>query len=70
MYSNLNDTNSGIRSKVVRSLGKMAKYGHFNIQERERFKKLCSNILGKDDDFDWDRAYVVRKEAEEALKYV
>ena len=27
-------------------------------------------ILGEDEHFDWDRAYVVRKEAKEALAYV
>jgi len=27
-------------------------------------------ILGKDEQFEWDRAYVVRKEAQEAVGYV
>jgi hypothetical protein len=27
-------------------------------------------ILGEDEAFQWDRAYVVRKEAREALQYV
>jgi hypothetical protein len=37
--------------------------------EREKLKASCRLILGTDGDYDWDKAYIVRKEAEEALKY-
>ncbi|MDY6835422.1 MAG: hypothetical protein SVY53_11540 [Chloroflexota bacterium] len=67
---NLADKNAGIRAKAVRSLGKLAKYGHLNKKEMEKLKELCYLILGIDDNFDWDRAFIVRKEAQEALSYL
>ena len=69
LQKNLADTNPGIRSKAVRSLGKFAKYKHLSMDERRQLKSTCLLILGKDENFEWDRAYVVRKEAEEALNY-
>jgi HEAT repeat protein len=69
LQNNLADPNAGIRAKAVRSLGKLARYGHLNAQEREKLEALCQLILGVDGSFDWDRAYIVRKEAEEALSY-
>jgi hypothetical protein len=32
-------------------------------------KAVCHRIMGTDESYDWDRAYIVRKEAEEALEY-
>jgi HEAT repeat protein len=63
------DPNPGIRAKAVRSMGKLAKFGHLNTEEKSRFAKTCNLFLGTDDKFDWDRAFIVRKEAQEALKY-
>lgn len=70
LRNNLADTNAGVRAKAVRSFGKLAKYGHLNGEEREKLKVLCNRILGTDDEFEWDRAYVVRREAEEALEHL
>lgn len=70
LQHNLADVNPGIRAKAVRSLGKLARYGHLITQEREKLKATCLLILGEDENFEWDRAYVVRKEAKEALNYV
>ncbi|MBI3005010.1 MAG: hypothetical protein HYY49_06290 [Ignavibacteriales bacterium] len=69
LQKNLADPNPGIRSKAVRSLGKFAKYDHLSTDERRKLRSTCLLILGKDENFEWDRAYVVRKEAEEALTY-
>jgi HEAT repeat protein len=66
---NLADPSPGIRAKAVRSFGKLAKYGHLNAAERDRLNSLCRLILGIDGNFDWDRAYIVRREAKEALEY-
>jgi HEAT repeat protein len=68
LHNNLCDPNASVRSKAVRSLGKLSKYGHLAESERSRLKATCRRILG-DDDNNWDNAYVVRKEAEEALRY-
>lgn len=69
LQSNLADSNPGIRAKAVRSFGKLAKYGHLNVKEKKKLRNLCELILGIDGNFDWDRAYIVRKEAKEALSY-
>jgi HEAT repeat protein len=64
------DPNAGIRAKAIRSLGKLAKHGHLRAAEQNLFRTVCDRVLGKDGHFEWDRAYVVRREAEEALHYV
>jgi hypothetical protein len=69
LRGNLSDFNASVRAKAIRSLGKLAKYNHLGGSERERLKAICRHIMGIDDDGDWDRAYVVRKEAREALGY-
>ena len=69
LRANLADPDPGIRAKAVRSFGKLARYGHLSAVERDKLKTLCRLIMGVDENFDWDRAYIVRKEAEEALKY-
>jgi hypothetical protein len=70
LRSNLSDTNASVRSKAIRSLGKMAKYGHLTKSECEQLGAVCRRITGTDENNDWDRAYVVRKEAGEALGHV
>jgi HEAT repeat protein len=70
LQHNLADSSPGVRAKAVRSLGKLARYGHLTASEREQLKVTFQRILGEDEAFDWDRAYVVRKEAKEALLYV
>ena len=70
LHRNLGDPNPALRSKAVRSLGKLAKFGHLTAGERAGLKVTLKRILGEDEHFDWDRAYVVRKEAKEALAYV
>jgi len=70
LYENLADENASVRAKAIRSLGKMARHGHFSGPERERLKSCCLGILGTDEKGEWDRAFIVRKEAEEAMQYV
>jgi HEAT repeat protein len=70
LLDNLSDYSPGVRAKAVRSLGKLAKYGHLTPRERWDLAARLRRILGKDEQFEWDRAYVVRKEAQEALGYV
>jgi HEAT repeat protein len=69
LQANLGDFSAGVRAKAVRSLGKLARYGHLNGRERWELAAILRRILGKDERFEWDRAYVVRKEAQEALSY-
>jgi HEAT repeat protein len=69
LRDNLADSSPGVRAKAVRSFGKLAKFGHSSAAEREELKALCQLILGIDENYEWDRAYIVRREAKEALKY-
>jgi hypothetical protein len=64
---NLGDSSAGVRSKAIRSYGKLARHGHLDKEERQNCKETCELLLGADDQYDWDRAYIVRKEAQEAL---
>jgi HEAT repeat protein len=70
LRSNLGDGSPAIRAKAVRSLGKLAKHGHLAAAECERLAVTLKRVLGEDEHYEWDRAYVVRKEAREALQYV
>ncbi len=70
LQANLSDPNVTVRAKAIRSFGKLAKCKHLTEQESEQLKAACQHILGLDADGEWDRAFIVRKEAEEALKYV
>ena len=67
LHRNLSDTNASVRAKAIRSLGKMAKFNHLSDSEREQLKKACRSLLGADEAHEWDRAFIVRREAEEAL---
>jgi HEAT repeat protein len=69
LHRNLSDTNASVRAKAIRSLGKMARFNHLSDPEREQLKTACRSILGADEAHEWDRAFIVRKEAEEALAY-
>jgi HEAT repeat protein len=70
LQRNLGDASPGVRAKAVRSLGKLAKYGHLTPPEKAQLKGTLRRLLGEDEHFEWDRAYVVRKEAKEALAYL
>lgn len=65
---NLGDPSPGIRAKAIRSWGKLAKFGHLQAGEHQTLKAVCQRLLGTDGQFEWDRAYMVRREAEEALR--
>jgi HEAT repeat protein len=69
LQTNMSDANVTVRAKAVRSLGKLAKFKHLNAPECKKLKAACLHILGNDDAGEWDRSYVVRKEAQEALQY-
>ncbi|MEW6377886.1 MAG: HEAT repeat domain-containing protein [Thermodesulfobacteriota bacterium] len=70
LIKNLSDSHSAVRAKAVRSMGKMGKFGFIGLKEKSVAKKAVRKILGLDEAFDWDRAYIVRAEAEEAMNYL
>lgn len=67
LHGVLAEPNAGLRAKAVRSLGKMAKSGHMDAAQKETLAGACRRLLGEDGTFEWDRAFVVRKEAGAAL---
>jgi HEAT repeat protein len=67
LHRALSDRHSAVRAKAVRSLGKVAQAGYLTPEREEQVKVAVLRILGRDEAFDWDRAYIVRREAEEAL---
>jgi hypothetical protein len=67
---NMADRNTGVRLKAIRSLGKMARRGHLDEIERKDLSEACHRLVGDDEAFDWDPAFVIRREAEEALRYL
>jgi len=70
LQKNLGDRSPAIRAKAVRSLGQLATCGHLTSTERATLQRTLALILGKGERFEWDRAYLVRKEAAEALGYL
>lgn len=67
IQENLADPSAGVRSKAIRTYGKLARYGHLTAEEKESCRETCELLLGADGQYDWDRAYIVRKEAQTAL---
>ncbi|MEN6319954.1 MAG: HEAT repeat domain-containing protein [Syntrophaceae bacterium] len=70
LIKNLSDNHSAVRAKAVRSIGKMAKFGFVGDKEKAVAKNSLRRILGLDEAFEWDYAYIVRAEAEDALQYM
>ena len=70
LHANLSDGSPAIRAKAVRSLGKLTRYGHLSDELRNQLAMILKRTLGEDEHFEWDRAYVVRKEALEAMQYI
>jgi len=70
LHKNMADPSTNVRAKAVRSLGKLGKFGHLTESQKSKVKAICENILGTDEKGEWDRAFMVRKEAAEAVKYL
>lgn len=68
LRTNLADPHKAVKAKALRSLGKLARFGHLDDDRKRTLRGIVLNLLGEDDEFHWDRAYVVRKEAQEALE--
>jgi HEAT repeat protein len=62
-----NDRVSAVRAKAMRSLGKMAKYGYLNTEQKEGLSLTAHNLLGHGEP-EADSAFIVRKEAMFALQ--
>jgi hypothetical protein len=54
----------------VRSLGKLARFSYLTPAQEQRVRLAVLRILGRDEAHEWDRAFIVRREAEEALRHL
>jgi hypothetical protein len=70
LFRAVSDVHSAVRAKAVRSLGKMARAGCLGPQQEDRVGVSILSILGRGEAHEWDRAYIVRREAEEALSHL
>lgn len=64
------DQEAAVRAKAVRSAGKMAARGYLAESDRDDLCRRLKALLGRGPEEDWDRAYVVRREAQEALGHL
>ena len=70
LFRALSDAQPAVRAKVVRSLGKLARFGYLEAVQKERVRLAVLRILGRDEAHEWDRAFIVRREAEETLRHL
>jgi len=67
LMRHVSDTHPGVGARVVSCLGKMAKFGYLDDARREEVRKTMKRLVGQDEQFRWDRAFIVRREAQQAL---
>lgn len=70
LFRTLTDAQPAVRAKAVRSLGKLVRAAYLSPPQEERVRLAVLRILGRDEAQEWDRAFIVRREAEEALRHL
>ena len=70
LFRALSDVQPAVRAKAVRSLGKLVREAYLTPAQEERVRVAVLRILGQDEAHEWDRAFIVRREAEEALRHI
>ncbi len=70
LFRALSDAHAGVRSKAVRSLGKLVRFGYLTASQEEHVRLAVLRILGYDETCEWDPAFIVRREAEETLRHL
>ena len=67
IFNCVSDHHSTIRAKAIRTLGKMEKCRLLTDTQRSQLQTACLRITGQNENYRWDRAFIVRKEAQEVL---
>ena len=70
LFRALSDVQPAVRAKAVRSLGKLVREAYLTPAQEERVRVAVLRILGEDEAHEWDRAFIVRREAAEALRHI
>jgi ferredoxin--NADP+ reductase len=68
LFKGLSDPSPLVRRHAVRALGKGSRNSYFTPEQVDKTHKAFRAILGTDN-FNWDRAFIVRTEAEKQLHY-
>jgi HEAT repeat protein len=63
----LSDPQAAVRAKAVRSLGKMAGRSYLAAEQVGDLRLKLQALLERGEETDWDHAYIVRRQAQEAL---
>jgi len=58
-----------VRKNAARALGKMLRRGLLSKENEQKLYKTFLAIAGRDEHHNWDRAFIVRREAEDFLPY-
>lgn len=69
VFNFLSNAEPLVRKNAARTLGKMLRKGLLSEDNEKRVLKTFLKITGKDDNHNWDRAFIVRREAEYFLPY-
>lgn len=67
LFRCVSDKHSAIRAKAIRSLTKMERRALLTDAQYGQLLTACRRITGQDENYQWVRAFIVRKEAQEAL---
>ena len=59
-----------VRKNAVRTLGQLVRGGFLATAEKQKVSSLFLTLTGKDEHHNWDRAFIVRQEAEHFMKYM
>ena len=66
----ISDPLPALRAKAARSLGKMAHRGYLDAAQRRGLRARLESLVTRGEATDWDRAFIVRRQAQEALDYL
>lgn len=65
----LSDTQGLVRKNAARTLGQMLRKGILSEEQEKKAYNAFMAITGRDEQHNWDRAFIVRREAEDFLPY-
>lgn len=68
-FSFLSSAKPLVRKNAARALGKMLRRGLLSTESERKVYRAFMAIMGKDEHHNWDRAFIVRREAEDFLTY-
>jgi hypothetical protein len=68
LVAKLADPYAGVRAKAARSIGKLLRRSYLDDRQKARARAALAALAGQDEKQEWDRAFIVRREAENALR--